>query len=296
MKAIKTIKLVEEAIEKDQGNKYRSYLQKILPYMEDAYRVNNSPFRSHLGASLIGRDCPRQLWYSFRWYKKPNLSGRLIRLFNRGHLEEARFIASLLSAGIKVYQQDNKGKQFRFIGENGHFAGSCDGIALGIPDIPENAPCLLEFKTHNAKSFQKLEKEGMRSAKLEHYVQMQIYMREFNLDYGLYAAVNKDNDEYYFEIVEKDKETADQYLNRANKIVWLKSPPKRISDSPGWFECRFCEYNKVCFLKEGHFECCRNCKYSQPSSDSNWQCLEYNKIILKEKQDTKCINYEPIDA
>ena len=37
----------------------------------------------------------------------------MLRLFNRGHIEEARFIAMLLTIGMPVYQQDAEGKQFR---------------------------------------------------------------------------------------------------------------------------------------------------------------------------------------
>ena len=47
-----------------------------------------SGFRSHLGASVIGNKCKRAIWFNFRWVKKPEFSGRQLRLFNRGHKEE----------------------------------------------------------------------------------------------------------------------------------------------------------------------------------------------------------------
>jgi len=59
-------------------------------------------FRPHLGGSMIGEKCERKLVYSFRWAKKPTHSGRVLRLFNRGHLEEFRFVAYLRRIGAEL--------------------------------------------------------------------------------------------------------------------------------------------------------------------------------------------------
>jgi hypothetical protein len=40
-------------------------------------------YRAHLGASLIGTECERAIWYSFRWATRARHTGRLLRL-NRG--------------------------------------------------------------------------------------------------------------------------------------------------------------------------------------------------------------------
>lgn len=59
-------------------------------------------FRNHLGASLIGNSCKFYLWATFHWLFKPDFSGRMQRLFNRGHLEETRVIKMLDGLGFKV--------------------------------------------------------------------------------------------------------------------------------------------------------------------------------------------------
>ena len=171
--------------------------------MANAYRQEEDNFRSHLGASLIGESVIALYGTGLEWFKKPSFSGRILRLFNRGHMEEARFIALLLASGIKVFQQNAEGKQFRISSLGGHFGGSGDGVAVGIPDIPEDAACLLEFKTHSDASFKKLQKEGVYKAKPEHYVQMQMYMNKMKLNYGLYLAVNKNNNSIHGEIVKR---------------------------------------------------------------------------------------------
>ncbi len=47
-----------------------------------AYEADASNgFRSHLGASLIGKECERAIWFDFRWVTRARHPGRLLRLF-----------------------------------------------------------------------------------------------------------------------------------------------------------------------------------------------------------------------
>lgn len=292
--ATKTLQAINNAIEKDNGNTYRSYLGQVIPHIGDAYRVDNMPFRTHLGASLIGQSCGLKLWFSFRWFKKPSFDARMQRLFNRGHLEEARFIALLLAAGIQVYQQDENGKQFRISDCSGHFGGSGDGIIVGCPDLPLNVRALSEFKTHNDKSFTKLTKEGVRSAKPEHYVQMQIYMHKMNLNYALYLAVNKNDDSLHGEIIVRDDVTALKYIDRAENIIFCETVPSKYSMSQAHFVCKICDYKNICHNRQSFEKNCRTCMFGKPVKDSKWQCDLHNKTIDEYEQFNGCDRYEAL--
>ena len=271
--AVKTMSAIENTIAADQGASFRVYLGQILPHMKDAYQGANEGFRTHLGASVIGKECARQIWYGFRWALKPKFSGRILRLFNRGHLEEARFIAMLLAIGVQVFQQDSNGNQFRISDVGGHFGGSGDGVGIGIPDLPAGLACLLEFKTHGEKSFIKLQKEGVRSSKPEHYVQMQVYLRKMALTAALYGAVNKNTDEVYLEIVYLDSIIADQFLERGHKIIMMKQAPDQLrNSSPGLFACRYCDMLGICHNNEPMERNCRTCYHSEPTDAGNWIC------------------------
>lgn len=271
--AVKTLAAIEAAIVADQGARFRGFEGKVFPHMGDAYRDEpEEGFRSHLGASLLGGACARALWYGFRWHTKAHFGGRTLRLFNRGHLEEARFIAMLLTINVQVYQQDENGNQFRISDLGGHLGGSGDGVAVGVPDLPAGQPCLLEFKTHGDSSFQKLKKEGMRSAKFEHYVQMNSYMRKMGLPVGLYMAVNKNDDELYAEIVPLESALADEMLDRGRKVIMMAQPPKKLNESPGWHGCKWCDHKPVCHLAHPAARNCRSCKHSAPSEDGKWHC------------------------
>lgn len=296
--AVQTLKAINSQLESDQGAAYRQNLQKVLPHMSDAYRgAENNSFRMHLGASGVGKDCSRAIWYSFRWFTKPHFDGRILRLFNRGHMEEARVIALLLSIGAKVYQQDANGKQFRISDAGGHFGGSGDGVAIGLPDLEPDTPCLLEFKTHNDKSWKKMEENGVKLAKPEHYVQMQTYMRKMSLGVALYVAVNKNDDHLYMEIVPLDIITADMFIKRGVDLVFAATPPKKINDSPGWFGCKFCDHKPVCHLMAIPAKNCRTCYFAAPQQDGTWRCNNASvdiEILTEEMQLVGCQQYEKL--
>lgn len=300
-KAVKTLKAINDAMTADQGGSYRQHLQRVLPHIGDAYRGEEDPFRSHLGASVVGEECARKIWYSFHWATIKKFDGRILRLFNRGHLEEARFIAALLTIGVQVYQQDANGKQYRISDHGGHFGGSGDGVGIGIPDLPAGAAALLEFKTHNDKSFKKLAQVGVREAKFEHFVQMQSYMRKMQLMFALYGAVNKNDDDLYFEIVQLDTAFADQFIDRARQIIAMQQPPKKINESPGWFGCSWCDHKPVCHLKARPERNCRTCVHAVARLEGGWFCTQPehdaaygdNVPLTESMQREACEKHEP---
>lgn len=288
--ASKTLAAIAHTMEADQGAKFRALQRINLPLAEDAYREDEKPFRGHLGASLLGRECAREIWYGFHWTTKPHFEGRMLRLFNRGHLEEARFISLLQMIGVTVWQHDENGKQFRIKGYKGHFGGSQDGVAQGIPDIPDE-PCLTEFKTHNDKSYQKLKSHGVMKAKWEHFVQMQVYMGYWGLRWALYMAVNKNDDEIHAELIAFDPGQYNWYLDRAAMIIDATEPPPRISNSPGWFKCKFCDHAPVCHGDRQPEINCRTCAASKVLDKSKWFCAAQEIEIDEELQYKACPGY-----
>lgn len=289
----KTIQKINEILEADQGATYRGFLGKVLPHMADAYREDESGPRTHLGASLIGGECTRALWYSFRWAKTEKFSGRIVRLFNRGHLEEGRFIALLLMIGCQVYQQDENGNQFRLKDAGGHFGGSLDGIITNCPDVPDEI-ALVEFKTHGEKSFKELQLKGVKVCKLEHFVQMQIYMGKMGLRFALYLAVNKNDDDLYGEIILFDENVFNFYIQRANNIIFSDVALEKISNTPGWYKCKFCTFNKICHYGDRMDINCRTCKHSIATENGTWVCGTTGEELDKQAQLNGCNIYDPI--
>lgn len=304
--------------------------------------------RHHLGASIIGRECYRELWYSFRWATNACLEGRVLRLFDRGHEEESRFVDWLEMVGAKVqrfdprsvyqlwyhpesdaylvyepgaYVGDNTAamcvdvsndplhlaaaikrgyeipepRQFGFKGINGHFAGSMDGIASQVPYQVEHLGCsfydqiLVEFKTHGEKSFVDLvAKDSVQKAKLEHYIQMIIYMDEYKLPGGLYGAVNKNTDELYWEFVLPNPRLAEEVRQKALVVIHSYQPPPRISNSPSWYICKFCTHRPTCHFGAPLAKSCRTCVASLPIENGRWFCQHFNRTIPENFEEVGC--------
>ena len=60
------------------------------------------------------------------------------------------------------------GQQWRASALGGHVGGSMDSALLGLKEAPKTWHCA-EFKTHNKKSFDDLEKKRVRKAKPMHF-------------------------------------------------------------------------------------------------------------------------------
>lgn len=237
--------------------------------------------RPHLGASIVGRKCDRQLWYTFRWAKRERFPGRLLRLFERGQMEEDRWWADLRRIGVTVHDRSPDGKQWRVTAVGGHFGGSMDAAVVGLPEAPKTWH-VAEVKTHNAKSFADLQKKGVRSAKPEHWSQMQAYMHLTGMDRAVYLATNKDTDDLYVERIEHDADAAEVILARAERIITAPEPPARISADPSWYECKLCSYASVCHgtvLPEVN---CRTCAHATPvvvaeREQGLWDCARHGR-------------------
>lgn len=295
--AVKTQAAIEQALRADQGARFRRELGIAIQDCDDAFRGEEEfPFRSHLGASILGRDCARELWYNFHWAKTSKHIGRTLRLFNRGHLEEPRFVAMLRMIGCEVWQTDDKNKQFRISYFGGHYGSAIDGVIKGCPDLPDR-PIMGEFKTYNDKNFQKLKKLGMREAKPEHYVQVNQYCKYYKLSACLYMAVNKNDDELYCELIRFDEENAEQYLDRAEKIVFATEPPAKINPSSAFFTCKFCDFRETCHKGHGTERNCRTCRYSRAMQDGTWSCIHpslNNPTLTKDMQFKGCTLWDQI--
>jgi hypothetical protein len=266
--------------------------------------------RTHLGASEIGNPCSKYLWLKFRWtfYKKH--SGRMQRLLNRGHFEEARFIQYLEGIGCKVTQFDeeaiargetDKGKmQLRISACKGHFGGSLDA-EVELPtryNIPGKLLC--ELKTqglgkqgNKVSNFDKLVKEGVKLYKPVHWAQQCIYGYKCNLEYGIYLSVCKNNDELHLEVIKLDHFYGASLEKKAEMIIFAKEAPAGISSSPSYYECTYCDAKDVCFNGKPALRNCRSCCNSEPIDNAEWQCRFYG-IIPKEHIPTEKPCWESI--
>jgi hypothetical protein len=201
------------------------------------------------------------------------------------------------SLGVKMPEP----KQFGFTALWGHFKGSMDGLATGVPyardyvpDLRDDEEILAEFKTHKDSSFQKLVTEGVFKSKPEHYTQMTTYMEQRGLRLAIYCAVNKDDDDLYYEFVLPNPSHANETILKAQAILECKSIPARLSNSPSFWKCRYCDFRMQCHFGQPMKVNCRTCRHSMPVDKGQWRCNGWNAIIPFEAQLKGCQNYKQL--
>jgi len=282
------------------------------------------PPRGYLGASVLGHECDRYLWYNFRGCVSREVQaspgdhpGRVYRLFKTGHLAEPRFAEELRGIGCEVVEFDGvddegRPKQIGISMLSGHLRGHLDAAVLGLPEAPKTWH-VAEFKTHGKKSFGVLKSKGVKAAKPEHWAQMQVYMGGSGMRRALYLAVCKDTDELYAERVKFDTGACQALLDRGARIIRAKDPPERIANRPDDWRCRFCAAKTLCHdLDDTRVVAllaitCRTCCHATPETEDGggWSCSKFGVKLEDTRVGADCpahlllpgiVGREPVDA
>jgi hypothetical protein len=232
-------------------------------------------FREHLGASQIGKECERALWFDFRWVTRAAWSGRMLRLFDTGQREEQRLVRDLRRTGATVLDLDPAtGRQWHVEALGGHFGGSLDAVAIGLLEAPKTWH-VLEFKTSATRTFNELRLHGVRRAKPRHYAQIQIYLHLTAIRRAMYIVVCKETDEIYVERVAAEPAEGACLLAKAERIIEAQHPPARISEDPEFWICSLCEHRAVCHGEAAAERTCRSCLHATPV-EGGWHCARWS--------------------
>lgn len=264
-----------------------------------SYEDRNEPRRSNgLGASEIGKFCHRAIWYSFRWaWPFFRHEGRILRLFQTGGFEEPRLVDDLRAIGCEVHEIDpNTKKQWRLQEWGGHFVCKLDAALVNLPAAPKTWHSV-EFKTHGDKSFKDLQKNGLEKSKPEHFAQVVTGMGLSGMTRALYLAKNKNTEELYSVRVKHDDSIWLKLKAKAYSIIFSDEAPRRISEDPNNFACRFCDHRTACHqarrfplqvLPEMN---CRTCAHVTPREDGTWFCELHQLPRSKDEQAIGCTRH-----
>ena len=210
--------------------------------------------RDYLGASRLGAACERAL--QFEYAKAPvdhgrEYNGRLLRIFERGHLMEDCMIVWLREAGFDLRTQKADGGQFGFSDAHGRLRGHIDGVIVGGPE-GFRYPALWENKCLGTKSWRELKAKGLAVAKPVYAAQVALYQAYLQLHEhpALFTAINADSMDIYLELVSFDAALAQRMSDRAVKVISATEAgeqlPRGFSDSTH-FECRMCQWQDRCW-------------------------------------------------
>ena len=253
--------------------------------------------RAYLGASILGEPCERRLWLTFRWVDREQFDGRMIRLFETGHREEARVLDELRALGMEVWDRREDGRQFGVAACSGHFRGHLDAVVLGLPEAPRT-PHLVDVKTISSKKFRDLMRDGFRKAYPKYHAQGTVYMGLMDLDRAAFIFVVKDTDEIHVERFEYDATEFVRLMVRAERVIFAAEPPLRISTDPAWFGCKFCPFHAHCHGTAAPRPTCRSCAHATPERDGDgrWSCAKHGRDLSIDAQRAGCDDHRVIPA
>jgi hypothetical protein len=260
----------------------------------NAYEAEgNKPYITpRIGAGEAGTECDRAIWYSFRWTTVKVFSGRMHRLFKTGHIEEARMVADLRSAGVtvddgKIDETTGKFKQHEFTDSTGHIVCRIDGALLGLLEAPKTWH-VGEFKTSNDKGFKILVKDDDVRSKPKHIAQVQLGMHFTSMTRAYYLARNKDTDALWSYRFHYDATYSIKLVARLHGIIGSQSPPPKISNDPTWFKCKFCDHHSACHRNRTPARSCRTCVHSTPIEGAAWHCRMHDMLLDRDQQREGC--------
>jgi hypothetical protein len=210
--------------------------------------------RDYLGASLIGNECARQIWYEYNGFERPPFEAETLMNFEDGHRTEDLTAARLrMVPGIELWTHDENGEQFGFKALGGKFSGHCDGVIRGLKQATKalhiwEAKCsaqkkFSEFQNCKAKFGEKL---ALKNWNQNYFAQAQLYMHYLNIDRHYMTVALAGGRDYDSCRTEYQPEVAQFYIDRADSIISAREPPSRINEKPDFFLCRFCNFKEIC--------------------------------------------------
>ncbi|MFO1144845.1 MAG: hypothetical protein U1E59_21195 [Amaricoccus sp.] len=232
-----------------------------------------------VSASALGTSCDRQIWLTLRWASPPEVhTGRQLRAFERGNLEEERVIADLRRAGIEVSRE-----QERFALAGGWLRGKVDAVGTGFLEAPK-AEHVIEIKSMKAADWRAVQKHGLMKSKPEHHAQLHAGMAALGIARGAYVVANKDTEELLVERIHLDVEEANRQEARVERLVAEHEAPLKIAENAERPPCRFCRHKSLCFEAAMARRNCRTCLHFAFGRDGNGHCARFDEPRTPQRQ------------
>jgi hypothetical protein len=194
--------------------------------------------RDYIGASTIGSDCLRQIWYEFKGFQAIEVPTKTRRTWTIGRVLEGTILDWLAETGIEICRTwDDLVAE-----EMPYFRGHLDSVWMknGKPFA------ILEIKTAKDASFLIFVKKGLKAWQPQYYAQIQTYMGMSGIHKAYILVLNKDTSDISDELVLFDPVFYEKLKEKASMVANAHAAPPKINGSPIWYQCKMCKFNKVC--------------------------------------------------
>lgn len=195
--------------------------------------------RAYIGASIIGSDCWRQIYYELHETVAKGVAPKTWRTWQIGKHLESLVIDWLDDAGITLGTLEQRTLQSNKVPL---FRGHVDSVWI---DKGVNK-AIIEIKTAKDSSFNTFVNKGLKIWNPQYYAQVQSYMGMSNINSTYILVLNKDNSSLSDELVTFDPAFYERLEEKALAIASAKIAPPKIHSSPLWYQCKLCKFNTIC--------------------------------------------------
>ena len=194
--------------------------------------------RDYIGASTIGSDCLRQIWYEYKGVEATQVPTKTRRTWAIGKVLEGTILSWLEDAGLQIART-----WFDLQAVNmPYFKGHLDSVWMK----KDEAFAIIEIKTAKDASYAIFVKKGLKVWQPQYYAQIQTYMGMSGIHRAYILVLNKDTSDISDELVLFDETFYQSLVGKAFMIANAHAAPPKVNGSPLWYQCKMCKFNKVC--------------------------------------------------
>ena len=256
-----------------------------------------------LGMSSIGKECWRELFYSFRNAAPGDSNIIGIKAAEDGDIQEEVYIKrlqllpyiTLITEDPDIEKDPNSTEKNQILVSTllGHLKGYLDGMIIGILEAPKTwhvweMKCKKEVGAGGFNKLTKLinelgEKNALKEWNIEYYAQAQMYMHLAPATRHYMTVCTPGGRKDTSLRTEYNKKYAESLIDKAKAIIFDQwSLPAKITDNPESQLCVYCNYQQLCHHGVIPLPHCKTCRYSKPVKDQQWECTFHEKIIKRE--------------
>jgi CRISPR/Cas system-associated exonuclease Cas4 (RecB family) len=203
--------------------------------------------RNYIGASSIGSECPRKLWYRFNGYPE-EFDADSLRRFADGHAVEERILNWLRAIpNIKLWTHDENGEQYGFSALDGKYQGHYDGVieidgvlyVLEIKATTKQSGLIKSCKDYP-------EEYALEQWNPEYYAQAMTYCKFADIPNHLLICSDAGGRNLFMVRTPYNANYADALLLKAERIANAKEPPNKVGGKNFW-KCKMCSFYGICY-------------------------------------------------
>lgn len=203
--------------------------------------------RDYIGASSIGDECSRKLWYRFNKYSE-EFTAESLRRFDDGHSVEERIISWLkLIPDIKLWTRDDNGEQFGFSALDGRYQGHYDGIIEidGVVYVLE-IKCSTKYNELCKLKEKYPEEVVLEKWNSDYYAQAMTYCKFADVSSHLLLCSDAGGRNLVTVKTPSNHAFADALLLKAERIADAIEPPNKNGGKTYW-KCKLCPFYGECW-------------------------------------------------